>query len=333
MDKACTMSANLLADNLTTGGHRSDQSHPAFHRRMAVVTAAAVWLLVQSRCLPAQSTIKPADIWICEYDVDAAKSRRLFIVSDLLDVGDVQYGPGDQIAFDGRVPGRHGTSSSHVFVSDRAGAQRRDLGPGLKSSWSPRGRRLCLSRNSPEYGVWLLAADGRETRLIDNRGWGASWSHGGQKIAYVRSLEGRANLVVWNLVEDDLSAVLPQGGLPEQARIAAVPRWSPDDRQLACRVSSEQTHELQVVLLASGRTSTVYRGAGLLPGFSWQDASRILVAIDDDVPGRSQIYRVDVTAPEQPATVVPGLFTERANSLPAVSSDGRRFLYVSRPRG
>ncbi|MCR9197566.1 MAG: hypothetical protein NXI04_02880 [Planctomycetaceae bacterium] len=278
----------------------------------------------------ASTASNSADIWICEYDIAADQSRRLFVVNDLLGVGDVQYGPGDLIAFDGQVAGRHATSSSHVFVCERDGSQRRDLGPGHKSSWSPRGRRLCVSRNSPEYGVWLLNADGQDTRLIDNRGWGASWSGGGQKIAYVRSLDGRANLVVWNLVEDELSALLPKDRIAAEARIAAVPRWSPDDARLACRVSEERGQALLVVTVSNQKSRVVWKGDGLQPGYSWQDESRLLVAIDDDVPGRSRLFRLDVnTGQTEP---VPQQYPERSNSLPCVRRDGGRFLYVSRPR-
>lgn len=341
MDKPSTMSASLPVDSrpaitLFSVGRRAGWVVRMF---IVLLTLSASGLSAsgpsaQSSDRTAIPASDSADIWVCEHDIAAGKSRRLFVVTDLLGVGDVQYGPGDRIAFDGRVAGRHGTSSLHVFVCRRDGSERRDLGPGRKSSWSPRGRRLCLSRHSPEYGVWLLTADGRDTQLIDNRGWGASWSSGGQQIVYIRSLEERDNLVIWNLVEDELSALLPPDRIPPQASMAAVPRWSPDDRQLACRVSHEGGHEggheLLVVTVASREFQSVWRGDGLQPGFSWLDKSRLLVAIDDDVPGRSQLYRLDVSTGQSER--VPQQFPQRSNSLPCISRDGGRFLYVSRPR-
>jgi len=335
MDKPSIMSVSLPADSRPANTWFSVVG-PGI--RAAARVFPVMLLLSHALVQSTSDTIRTspaADIWVCEYDIAAGKSRRLFVVADLLGVDHVQYGPGDQIAFDGRVAGRHATSSSHVFVCGRDGSERRDLGPGQKSSWSPRGRRLCLSRSSPEYGVWLMNADGRDTQLIDNRGWGASWSRGGQKIAYVRSLQQRSNLVIWNLVEDELSALLPKDSVPPEARIAAVPSWSPDDSRLACRVSHEDgqdgRHELLVVTVAGGAARSVWRGDRLQPDFSWQDTSRLLVAIDDDIPGRSQLYRLDVATGQQ--ELVPQQFPERSNSLPCVHRDGERFLYVSRPRG
>lgn len=331
------MSANRIeSKELSADGHKlngDQRSGPG-----GVAARGCLLVVLLTSLIPSArsqtSTGVDADTWVCEWDVRTQTSVRLFSVSSLNGVGSVCYCAEDsRITFGGLVPGRHSTSSPHVFVSQRDGSERQDLGPGQNPSWSPRGRRLCFSRNSPEYGVWLMSSDGSEAELLDNRGWGGCWSNGGQRIAYSRPINQRPNIVVWDLVEDELSSILDASTFPDGSRIAAQPRWSPDDRSLAFRVSTEGSQQLHIMSFVRPHSQSVaYRGEHLQPDLCWLDESHVVVSIGATAPNRNQLFLIDASNANVSPVKVRGQFEGRSNTRPFVSRDGGRLLYVSRPQ-
>jgi hypothetical protein len=78
-----------------------------------------------------------------------------------------------------------GTESSHVFVMNADGTERKDLGPGCMPSFSADGKRLVFSE--PGHGIMTMNSDGTDRQTIDRSGWGAQWSPDGKWIAYGKS--------------------------------------------------------------------------------------------------------------------------------------------------
>lgn len=306
-------------------------------RRLMTLTVLAILAagVVGQEAALSQAT-DGADVWVCELDTTTGRSRRLFAAADLKDLGSACYSPdGSRIAFDGLLPGRLGSSTSHVFVCRLDGSDRVDLGPGLLPSWSPRGRRLCLSRNSPEYGVWLMNADGSDAELLDNRGWGARWSPDGRRIDYVRDVNGRPNLISWNLVEDERTARFQPWPTPVQTpaaeqRITGRPAFAPDSRQLGFRLTQAGTHTLLLVD-ATGQLTERLPHEHLQPDPAWLDDDRLVVTIGAAAPYRNQLYVLEARGTGAPQPLA-GQLPQRSNSHPSVSRDGRRVLYLSRPQ-
>jgi Tol biopolymer transport system component len=80
----------------------------------------------------------------------------------------------------------------------------------------------------------------------------ASWSHGSDRIAYIRQLGSRTELHIWS-VTDSLSRRLGEQHLPP---VVLFPDWSPSDDRLL--VSAGSTHRALGVYMVDVRTGDVW---------------------------------------------------------------------------
>ena len=110
---------------------------------------------------------------------------------------------GSNVAFDATFPGEAITSDTQIYIASLDGASIRSMGRGTMPSWSPEGKRLAYSRYSPTKGVWITRAAGGDAQLLDESGWAAQWSPDGRMIVYTRQKNGRPDLVVYEIVEDE----------------------------------------------------------------------------------------------------------------------------------
>lgn len=290
--------------------------------------------------LPAAATAQaPKSIddsyWICSYDFKTAVAKRLFAVPELHSASSVSYSPDqDRVLFDGSVPGRHSTSSSHIFVCKPDGSEMQDLGPGRMPSWSPRGQRIAFSRYSPEHGVWLMNADGSDDRLLDNQGWSAKWSPNGHTIAYVRELNGTRDIVLFNLVEDEITALFGEHR-SEYQPFESMFAWSPDSQHL-CMVSLAQDDAtLTTVSLDNPpKVKALMSDESLSMEFAWMDESHILTPQYSSKTNQVELHRLNASDSGQPVLeMLPGLFVDRLNTDYSVSRSGDTMLFISsRPK-
>lgn len=304
-----------------------------FNKKFDTRWVASVILFLVSSFAHAQQTKSIDDAyWVCSYDFKAATATRLFAVPELNSAGSVSYSPDKKlIAFDGNVPGKHSTSAAHIFVCKPDGSDMRDLGPGAMPSWSPRGRRIAFSRYSPDHGVWIMDADGSNDRLLDNRGWCAQWSPNGQMIAYTRRLEGAADFVIFNLVEDEISAVFGDGS-SQFTSFNWNFSWSPDSRRI-CMKATKNGQVCVATVNATGAPVLKQHLTkdNLIADYTWLDNSTVITPMWSKSARKSQLFQLSID--DSGASVpreLPGQFTDRINTDADVSRSGDTMLFVSR---
>ena len=132
-------------------------------------------------------------------------------------------------------------------------ADRVSLGPAQNASWSPAGSRLVVSRLSPEPGVWLISVGGGSERLLDRRGRLAVWSQDGRALAWAREVDGRPNVVIYDLFEADYD-VLWSTPVSEFASVVPV-AWGPLGKQLLLAGAGEDGKLRVFVASADGSRS------------------------------------------------------------------------------
>ena len=173
-------------------------------------------------------------------------------------------------------------SKRQIFVRLLAGGAplqiTRDDVDHERPRWAPDSSSLIyyVPPASGEHGmIWEISALGGEPRRIGLALSGGDISHDGRRIALLRSEGERTVLVlIWRdgSGADELKQ-MPPGNMFEY------PRWSPDDRWIACQYSGPYgglDGRLLVVGIEDGEPQDVVRGTSLR-GLAWlQDGSGIV---------------------------------------------------------
>ncbi|MFK7779514.1 MAG: translocation protein TolB, partial [Gimesia sp.] len=174
------------------------------------------------------------------------------VAKDYYNTGSPVFSPdGSKLAYDGwKSQDGESFSNVQILVANADGSDQKIIGPGAMPSWSPGGNRIAFSQLSP-YGVAIMNADGSDPKLIDSGGWGAQWSPDGKKIAYRSSTSGKANLRIYDLIEDTKSDLFPDGESPYSA-IYWNMTWSPDSNWVCFlgRRAEDKMYEVATVNVA-----------------------------------------------------------------------------------
>ncbi|MCP4172036.1 MAG: translocation protein TolB [Fuerstiella sp.] len=283
-------------------------------------------------------TLSPK-IWMCSLDLQTRESKKLFEITHLGSVGSPSLSSdGQRIAFEGAVQGAQPTSDSHVWVCNIDGAEMQDLGPGAMPTWSPRGKRIAFCKHSPEHGVWLMQADGSHQQLIDEAGWCAQWSPNGSMIAYTRRVNEAADFVVFNLVEDEFFPVFGDGRSGYSSFYWNF-AWSPDSKRL-CFKGQGPDNEIHVASVAvhNGLDLQVhFRGDdNIRADFAWVDANTVAFtqSSTEHEPNTLVTIPTDIQQPAARSAPQPivGQLQSHANGSPAISTDGKTLIYISRSK-
>jgi hypothetical protein len=162
---------------------------------------------------------------------------------------------------------RHGV----LFTITAAGRDRRTIRTGTRAafspSWSPDGKRIVFATGAypskvvafhptvtRHSNIYLVGTDGRGRRLLVHDAAEPDWSANSQAIAY-ESVRGV------RLVTPQGRDITPAKGLPH-----GVPRWSPDDSQLAIQTGHGMlvydTHTWHALRLTSRPIGGAIFGAG-----------------------------------------------------------------------
>lgn len=151
-----------------------------------------------------------------------------YVAKDYYNTGSPTFSPdGSKLAHDcWKSQEGESFSNVHIMVANADGTDQKIIGPGAMPSWSPGGKRIAYSQLSPS-GVAIMNADGSDRKLIEAGAWGAQWSPDGKKIAYRAYTSGKANLRIYDLIEDTKSDLFPVGESPYSA-IYWNMTWSPD---------------------------------------------------------------------------------------------------------
>lgn len=126
-------------------------------------------------------------------------------------------------------------------------------------SWSPDGKELVFTRSASAGGaesLYVVGADGEGLRPLGIQGADASWSPGGDRIAFWRRTSDGVALAVARL--DQAGVVAITRSLPAYSGPA---RWSPDGSMLVfspcsefgnCRIDVADRSGLEVTILGPG---------------------------------------------------------------------------------
>jgi TolB protein len=281
-------------------------------------------------------------------DADGANLRRVLLMRDFTFVGSPEWSPdGRRIALDTWRPTMgEGCGDARILTINADGRSLADLGWGAMPSWSPDGTQLVCSQygrqdsNARVRGVWIMSADGKSMRLIDNNGWGAQWSPKRNRVSYVVSNNrGGVELAVYDLTKQSRYS-LALGKTYSQ--IVWGHTWSPDGKWICFKGNlSDGGCEIAAVATGEGkRDFKVIVPSTAQPDVENADATigwggtgdRILLATQrKDDPG-SRLYFFDV-AGKKPPQLLPKVPGNWQATSPAWSADGKKvaFAAVSTP--
>ena len=176
-----------------------------------------------------------------------------------------------------------------------------------------------------------MNSDGSDAQLLDNQGWSAVWSPNGNMITYRRRLKTFDDFVIFNLVEDEFTTVFgdaDSGYSSFNWNFA----WSPDSNRICFKGTSQESAQIGVVDIASPQqVQVLMQSEHVSSDFSWRDNASIITSMRSADVSANQLYELNARSSKSTPVLIEGQFTDRANSDPDVSTDGRTMLYISRP--
>jgi len=274
-------------------------------------------------------------IYICQ--PDGSQPRPLLDIADYKMQGSPTWSQdGKLIAFDAWRPRLGETNvNSKIIVVSADGTGAKVLGDGAMPSFSPRHHRIAFCRYSPNYGIWVMSAQGPEKELVllDEDGWCGEWSPDGKQIAYAGSAAGGANFMVFDLIEGVKFSLFEEGAAP-YASLYWNFCWSPDGKYIAFKGQRAASSKNEVAIVdarGAKHGHVVLLEAETPPNFHWTyDSKSVLFA--QRCPERSnrmQLYLLDADG-KSPPRLLEGQDPARANAAGAFSPDGKQLLIVSR---
>jgi uncharacterized protein (TIGR03067 family) len=270
-------------------------------------------------------------------NADGTGLRQLAALPKDMATGSPDWSPdGRRIAFDAWRLARNETYvQAHVWVVGVDGGGLADLGEGAMPSWSPDAKRMTFCQYSPNRGVWVMDADGKNPKLIDPEGWGSDWSPVANKIAYSRYDAGADLLMVVDPDSGEVKTIRPER--PYRS-IYWNPSWSPDGKSISIvGILPDETREVVVVstegesgkcrVLVTDKGDSPYKGIASM--VAWDgNPDAILVPMRGPDDKRPQIYRLDPKG-ERPPERVAGQAPDNVNNSVAWSPDGKQIVFTS----
>lgn len=261
------------------------------------------------------------------------KDATLFLVpGEFHNVGSPAFSSdGQKLAFDGwKSQNGEGFANVQIIVANADGSDMKVIGPGAMPSWSPGGKRIAFSQPSPN-GVVIMNADGSKLKMIQERGWGAQWSPDGRKIAYSLFDSGKANIQIYDLIEETKTMVFPAGESP-YSNLYWNMSWSPDSNWLCFkgRNASDNTYEVGTVNTAGMKEGfKVHYKNKKAPSadFAWHPQGDKIIFFPNSNPATLvQFNPAEDKAPEPFNTVVKG----KVNGGVCFTPDGQNLLFTVR---
>jgi hypothetical protein len=134
-----------------------------------------------------------------------------------------------------------GTETSHVYVMNSNGTERRDLGPGCMPSFSADAKRITFSE--PGQGIMTMKSDGTDRQVVDRLGWGTQWSPDGKWIAYGKS----GNITLFDVATRKSRQLLVGKNATRYGYIYWNLAWSHDSRGIAFKGRTRAANEDELV--------------------------------------------------------------------------------------
>jgi Tol biopolymer transport system component len=215
------------------------------------------------------------------------------------------------------------------------------LGDGAMPSWSPRGKRLAITRFALSRGVWVMKSDGTQKKLLDRLGANAKWSPNGHMIAYTKTVRGARTIAVYDMVEDRSFELWENSGSPYE-KISESFAWSPDSLRICLRgrrpiddaeLQDEDLSEIATVLIHDSSKLTLHELCedGQHSTMTWHpDGKRIVFSKLTDDGKLTQLYWFDPgSTTDDQSKPFPGQDGTRNNSSACWTHDGSRLIFIS----
>lgn len=308
---------------------------------------AILFSVVMSSTIVAQESDAKAARQVCSLKADGSDLQQIAEVADSLVLTSPAVSPAaDQILFsswddeDGET--RQSSRIARLISPGRSALPLNfELGDGAMPSWSPRGKRLAITRFSLSRGVWVMKSDGTQKKLLDRLGANAKWSPNGHMIAYTKTVRGARTIAVYDMVEDRSFELWESSGSPYE-KISECFAWSPDSQRICLRgrrpaddaeLQDEDLSEVATVLIHDSSKLTIHELCedGQLPTMTWHpDGQRIVFSKLADEGKLTQLYWFDPgSTTDESSKLFPGQDETRNNSSACWNRDGSRLIFVS----
>jgi len=230
--------------------------------------------------------------------------KQYYVSEDYYNTGSPTFSPdGSKLAHD-CWKSQEGETFSNVkiMVANADGSDPKIIGAGAMPSFSPGGNRIVFSQPSPS-GVAIMNADGSNRTLIESGAWGAQWSPDGKKIAYRAYTSGKANLRIYDLIEDTRFDVFPEGKSPYSV-ISWNMAWSPDSQWLCFKGCKAEDRSFDVATIniagkQAGYKVHYHHETAPYADFAWHPVGEVIVFCPQTKPRQLlQFNPADANAPE-----------------------------------
>ncbi|MEK6258637.1 MAG: DUF1583 domain-containing protein [Planctomycetota bacterium] len=226
-----------------------------------------------------------------------------------------------------------GTETSHIFVMNADGTERRDLGTGCMPSFSADGKRIAFSESG--QGIMTMKSDGTDRQVIDRSGWGTQWSPDGKWIAYGKS----GNITLLDVATRNSRQLLVGNHATRYGYIYWNLAWSHDSRGVAFKGKSRAANQDELAfaevdspdgfhVLQSDAKSTY-------PDISFSPDSQQVIAAMDNHDGKGyRLHSINIKQPGLPKLLDAIPASESVDGV-AWSRDGKSIaisvLDIARP--
>ncbi len=239
---------------------------------------------------------------------------------------------GKTIGFDSYT----GVAATNVFfLMDMVDRKPSEQKYGLMPNWAPDGKRLTISRGTPQRGAWIVTRDdsGRAAGEFAAPGWGAQWSPDGKWI--IQTDLSAPIISLYNVETKKVEVLVPAQESPYQ-KIMENMSWSPDSSKVCVKGNkADATQEIAILDWAAKPKPTlktrVSTKKSLIADSAWHPKGhRIVIGMHCEERNRLQLYEFDPNN-EEPPTLVKGQDPTRHNGGCCWTPDGKRLITASRP--
>lgn len=259
-------------------------------------------------------------------NADGTGWKKLFDVKGYPAIGSPAVSPdGKLVAFDGHKA-KEGHAAQTMFVTNLDGSHLQNVGLGMMPTWSGDGTELTCSRNRPQYGLWVVSADGKNERFLRD-GWGAQWSPDGRRILF----SDYRVIMTYDLATEKTTNhfdAVASGYQHVQWNMA----WSPDSKRVCFKgVKQNLTEEVGVVWVDGGepRLKVHYSGKNVATDFGWHPkGDRVLFCMYCIERKNLQLYEFNPNT-DDPPKLVNGQDEKSRITSPCWTPDGKQLIVIT----